>query len=533
MGQLDIPDRELLGAQGELALEDPWYLATEVLVLEDEVPRTSEELQPIYDWMHQPRPERLLKTAKWLRFWSSPRFTAKTYILLVYIFVRIVKNPNIRVIIQGQEKQMAVDSVKLLREWFRLPRVIQLFGSFEDKVGDLGQEEFTVSQRTKAQKDPTIRALGLDVPMQGKRCDIMAWDDLIGETNNNEEGIIKVEKRIAASMALVRPGGEAIYLCTRWNPYDPSTEKFTITGQPGILRQWQMHGNWDAPPPRGYFGAYAQPGDDMVFPHAQPGELLFPGIWSEASIAEAKVTWNHGFFSSQVLNNPIPDEDHYFTEEDIQYFDVYDSEGERSRDLVGCVFFMSVDPASGKPAKRGTIRDDTTFCVLGVKWQDQYPVGYVVEWRGGIWKPDRIQNVFFDLVQKWKPRQIYTETNIGGQYFIDPIRKRGKELGFDYLPIQDIHQTKQGANSGIKPIRIGSMQEHYNYRRIWHARDLKNSKGEDQLLRWTPNGAGHDDWADVLATAWINATARKIGSPPKGRVQNPFAMRKRYASTNL
>ncbi len=500
-----VSDLQLLREQAVLGLEDPFYLSTELLRLEDNVPRTPEELKPIYGWICQPRPETMPKKQRWLRFWSSPRFTAKTYIGLVYVLQKILSDVNIRIIIQAQEKQMAVDSVKLLREWLENPKIVQLYGSFKSE--DWGKEEFTISQRTKPQRDPTVRALGLDVPMQGKRCDFMWWDDLIGESNNTDEGILKVERRVAASMPLIVPGGEALYTCTRWNSYDPSTDGFTVGNQPGILRQWKHHGTWDAPPPRGFFGAYAQAGDDRLFPGCEVGEPLFPGVLSEETIEEMRTTMPYGTFASQILNDPIPDDQRYFSDEDFQYFDPYTLEGEKADILVGAVPFMAVDPASGKPAAQGKPRDETTFAVGFVNWQQNVPSGFLVEWTGGIWKPSKVQDVFFDLVTQWKPRKIFVETNIGGEYFVDPIKKRARELGI-FLPIADFASSLHG--TGKKVARISAMQESYNYRRIWHARKLKNCKGEDQLVRWTPNGAGHDDWPDVLAMWFLQATQKRF-----------------------
>lgn len=535
MAQEAFTDRDILREQAALGMFDPFYLSTELLQLQDDQPRTTGELKPIYDYFNQPRPESLPKGAKWLRFWSSPRFTAKTYIGLVYCLSKILRDRNIAIIIICQEKQMAVDSVKLLREWLLSPKIVQLYGTF--KSDDFGKEEFTIIQRNRSRRDPTVRALGLDVPMQGKRCDFIWPDDLIGEGNNSDEGILKVESRISAAMPLLRPGGEMLYTCTRWNAFDPSTDGYTISGQPGILRLWKQHNAWHCPPTRGFFGAYAKPGDEHVFPGAVPGKPLFPGVLSEDNIKQARQTMNRAEFNSQILNDPLPDDTRYFSSENIQYFSAFDDDGALHPQLVGAIPFMAVDPASGKQGKKGMVRDETTFCLGYVKWERDSPMGFVVEWTGGIWKPDKTMDVFFDLLQRFKPRKIFIETNIGGEYFVDPIRKRARELGMHFLPIEEVHSSLKG--TGKKDARIGAMQEVYSYRRIWHDQKLKLCKGEDQMLRWAPHSAGHDDWIDVLAMWYLLATKKRFEPrDPRGRDVRRMSMlgRKRkpqYPSTGM
>ena len=501
-----VSDHELLRQQAWLGLNDPFYLSTEILHLEDSVPRTPEELRPIYAWICQDRPETLPERQRWLRFWSSPRFTAKTYISAVYILQKILRNRNIAIIVQGQEKAMAMDTVKLVREWLENPKIVQLYG--EMKSDHWLKDELTIFQRDKARRDPTLRALGLDVPMQGKRCDFMLWDDLIGETNSNDEGILKVERRLAASMPLIVPGGEALYICTRWNPYDPSTDGFTIGNQPGILKQWSLGGIWDAPPPRGYFGAYAQVGDEKLFPDAEVGKPLFPGVLSEETIQEMRATMAYGTFASQILNDPIPDEQRHFSAEDFQYFDPFNEDGERHEALVGAVPFMAVDPNQGKTTPASKPRDEATMAVGFIGWTPQLVANlFLVEWIGGHWTVSRFQDMFFSLVTTWKPRKIFLEDNTGGEHIVQPIRNRARELGL-YLPLDPFTSTLQG--SGKKDARIAAMQEPYSYRRVWHARKLKNCKGEDQLVRWMPNSGGHDDYADVLAMLYLRATKKRF-----------------------
>lgn len=534
-----VTDAQLRVEQAILGIQDPYYLSTEILKLEDEgepgkpgINRTPEELIPIYNWICKPRPPEYGPHVKWLRFWSSPRHTAKTYIALVYAFTKILANPNIRIIILAQEKSFAMESARLLKAWMEMPKVIDLYGEFKKPGEWSSDEEFTIIQRTKPLKDPTVRAMGLESPSQGKRCDLAIMDDMIGETNTSDEGIMKVERKISAMHPVIVKGGEALYTCTRWSPYDPSTDGDTVTGSPGLLKQWKTIGTWDAPPPRGYFGCYAQEGDQLIFPNAIPGEPLFPGVLPEASIAHYRQTMKPEEFNSQYLNEPIPDDSRYFSKENLQYFDyrLPDPNGEpgelmKNENLMGAITYMAIDPNSGKKFVKGKKRDDITFCVGGVKWQgtgaaDDIPVGFIYEWCGGLWKPEKVQDTFFEFVRIYKPQRIFVETNIAGEHFLDPLRKQAKQKGIDFLPIEEIHSTLQG--TGKKDSRIEAMQTPYSYQRILHERKLQNCKGETQMLNWKPGGAGHDDWIDVVAMWYLNATKRKHA--PRAKTKGPIQL---------
>lgn len=529
---MEVSDKQLLKTEAEIAMMDPYYMATRVLGVGDgELPRDENELRPIYDWFDKPRPAHLNKLDRWFRFWSAPRFTAKTYILLVYLFCRIIRNPDLCVAYQSQEKNMAMEGGELIKSWFERPEVTRLYGEFKSNRWDV-EKGLVISQRSRSQKDPTFRCLGLDNPLQGKRVDIMAFDDMVGETNNTEEGLKKVEHRFDTSLPLVKPGGEIIKECTRWNPFDMSSSGNTLTDRPGIIRQFELSRDtgkpcmWDCPEPRGFFGAYAVEGDEKFFPHAVPGEPLFPSVLPESVIDEYRSGVDPQVFASQILNEPISAEMRRFDPADFQYFDTY-IDGKLNPLLVGAVPFMAVDPASARHTKSST--DDSTFCVGYIKWQEKTFNVYIVEWRGGRWSTQRVQATFMDLYDKWRPRMIYPEINTGGDWFLDPIRNIAKERGI-YLPIHDVFSSLHG--TGKKVQRIQGIETYYHQRRVYHDTKLKNGKGEMQLLQFTGNeNKGHDDFADVLAHLIHEATKKRWGARESGTRQPPraFGRERRYA----
>lgn len=493
-------DRELLREAAEKALRDPYYFETEVCEVGKGEPDAHPEFQirPVLEWFDKPRDFKKWPQGKrWLRYWSTPRFTAKSVCLTNWCAKKIVEDPNVTILYHAQEKKQAMTSVDMIRTWLELPRIEQLFGSFKNPRR-WGSEQFTVSQRTsKSKRDPTVQACGMDVPITGWHPDIVIWDDLLGETNNTRDGVAKVKARLAASYYVLRPGGIGVWVCTRWGPSDPAAE---------ILEAWKK-GDWDAAGPRGFFGAYAVEGDEAFFPHAEPGKALFPSVWPEEAIEDARRTQPFEWFASQVLNEPIPAEGAYFRLGDFQYFPLYEEDGSLSKTLDGAIPFMAVDPASGKDeVEKG---DETAFVVAFLKWVENRCQVFVVDEVGGRWRPDRVVDTFFRLTEKWRPSQIFIESHTYQGWMMTPIERKRKEMAIGYLPIEEVKRGGRGKDA--KEERIKVLHTPHVYHEVFYAEDLKNCKCVEQLLRFRPNATDHDDYRDALAMLYQEAQTRGYG----------------------
>jgi hypothetical protein len=251
---------------------------------------------------------------------ALPRGTAKTTLVKSYVAWKIINNPNIRVYYTSEEKALSLDITESIADMLTCERVEALYGQQRGETGwQVGKGKYTVLARTKrGLTDPTLMAGGVDVSAQGRHPDLIIADDLQGKTNSTVEGIEKVKEYLRLLWPVLNPGGELIWICTRWDYSDAAAS---------ILKEREDSPTaWDAPEGRGFFGSKAVEGDQKFFPHAEVGEPLFPSILDAEELSRLKQSMNIYTFSCQYDNNPIDSEAAYFKRSDFQYVGEYDPE---------------------------------------------------------------------------------------------------------------------------------------------------------------------------------------------------------------
>jgi predicted phage terminase large subunit-like protein len=353
---------------------------------------------------------------------------------------------------------------------------------------------------------------GVDVSAQGRHPELIIADDLQGLTNSTVEGIEKVKQYLRLLWPVLNPGGELIWICTRWDYADAASS---------ILKERETSpAAWDAPEGRGFFGSKAVAGDETFFPHAKVGEPLFPSILDAEELRRLKLSMNIYDFSCQYDNDPIPSEASYFNSTDFQYVGEYDAENPI---FQGLVFYMAVDPASGVDSvKRG---DDTAIVIVGVKGQKRDRQVYVVDVLGGQWKPSEILHTMFALYDKWRPKSVALETAGSGKMFYAMLKEHMRNELL-YMPVREI--THAGTRES-KADRIAKLEPLYRTHSVFHCTHIKSSKLEEQLLRFKPGGGVHDDYPDALAMACEvirEGQVKRAGEGP-----SMFSRRPRYEST--
>ena len=480
-----VSEADLFEAEAHLGRSDLYYFAKNILRIGEgtALVRPREEIEPITKWLQKPRPEHVGEKGRWKRFLALPRGTAKTTLVQAYSAWRVVKDPNLRVFFTSEEKALSLDSVSHIMDFLTSSRVERYYGKFRGDR-DWRQGKFTVIQRTLPKKEPTMMAGGVDVSSQGRHYDLIIADDLQGLTNNTPEGIAKVKEYLRLLWPILDPGGELIWICTRWDFED-------VAGD--IIKEiYQDRKSWDHMGDRAFFGAYAFLGDEDVFSHAKLGEPLFPSVLPEEELTHLKRTMTPYHFSCQFDNWPIPSQNAYFKFDDFQYVGEYDAD---NAVFQGLTFYMGVDPASGiQGVRKG---DDSAIVVIGVKGDGASRSYYIVDVDGGQWKPKQMLEKLTAIYERWRPRRIALETTGPGKFFYAML-KEWMHTEHVYLPITEV--THAGTME-TKGDRIARLEPLYRSHSVFHVQHIKNSKLETQLLRFMPGGASHDDYPDALAMA--------------------------------
>jgi predicted phage terminase large subunit-like protein len=511
----EVSEADLIEAEAHLGRSDLYYFTQNIIRIGEgsSFVRPREEVEPITQWLQKPWPADLDKKGRWKRFLALPRGTAKTSLVQAYSAWRVVKDPNLAVLFTSEEKALGLDSVAQIMEYLSGPRIESRYGKFKGESG-WQRGKFTVSQRTTPRKEPTMMAGGVDVSSQGRHYDLIIADDLQGLTNNTPEGIAKVKEYLRLLWPILNPGGELIWICTRWDFED-------VAGD--ILHEISQDSNsWDHLGDRGFFGCNAWIGDDDVFPEAKLNTPLFPSILPEDELNRLKQTMSPYHFSCQYENHPLPSTNAYFKLTDFQRVSEYDPDNPI---FQGLTFYMGVDPASGTSGVRKG--DDTAIVVIGVKGDRSQRSIYVVDAVGGQWKPKQMMSTIQVLYEKWRPRRIALETTGPGKFFYAMMQDWMKSE-MVHLPIKEV--THAGTTE-TKADRIARMEPLYRSHSVFHVQNLKSSKLEMQLMRFLPGGATHDDYPDALAMAIEivkdgHLVRRKARTRPSGLTYAP-----RYPST--
>lgn len=504
-----LTTQELLQLDAQEGLDDLYHLNTHILKFGRDLPEVGffqmpeREVAPIGRWLSTPRPPYLRPTDRRKRLLILPRGTTKTSLAQGYVAQRALRDPDIAVLWTSELKALANRTVGDLAERLTTEAVQLRYGTLQgDK--DWTSDHFTLATRAKKRKEPTVMTGGVDVPIQGWHFDLIICDDLQGLSNSTPEGIEKVANYLNLLWPVLNPGGELLWICTRWD-YDDVAAR--------ILKEREKNPDaWETlPVPRGYIGGHAVEGDEEFFRdrdgnvHFSPGEPIFPSVLDEKTMLELRQDPPIGMglynYSCQIENEPLPAEAVTFNPNDFRYVPDWAPSDEFNLDdpadelFRGLDYYMAVDFASGDDEiKYG---DDTTISVIGVEGTDLRKRIFVVESIGGKWKPSETADRMFLLWDRWRPRLVGIETNAMQKTMKWVIEDRMRAKGI-YLPLRELKRSGRQA----KPDEIRKLQPYYVAHAIYHFASLRNSKLEEQLIRFKPGSRIHDDYPDSLAMAF-------------------------------
>ena len=141
-----------------------------------------------------------------------------------YCITRILRDPNIRIMIGSKTQTQAQAFLKEIRTHFEQNEdLLRIFGDWKTSKDNVWSDrEFTVNKRTIIKKEATVTALGASGAVISKHFDIIIGDDLVGlENARTERQRANLKEWFYSSLfPTLEPDGEIHILGTRYNPLD-------------------------------------------------------------------------------------------------------------------------------------------------------------------------------------------------------------------------------------------------------------------------------------------------------------------------
>ena len=153
-----------------------------------------------------------------------------------YCITRILRDPNIRIMIGSKTQTQAEAFLKEVRTHFEQNEdLIRIFGDWKTSKDNVWNDrEFTVNKRSIIKKEATLTALGASGAVISKHFDVIIGDDLVGlENARTEKQRSNLKEWFYSSLfPTLEPDGEIHILGTRYNPLDLYEDLITLREPP-------------------------------------------------------------------------------------------------------------------------------------------------------------------------------------------------------------------------------------------------------------------------------------------------------------
>lgn len=396
-----------------------------------------------------------------------PRGHLKSTLVTVgYSVHQIVHNPNIRILILNATWQMAVDFLTQIKDQLtKNETLLQLYGNLAENASEWSSDRITLHRSNPNVKGPTVWATGIESNLVGSHPDLIIMDDVVNRENTStREQVEKVILRYKDALDLLEPGGQFIIIGTRWSEAD--FYSWILDKENSVKASF-----------------------NVMIRQAYDGQLMtgegFKALWPDKFTMEELQTrlkekgWYE--FSSQYLNNPIPDEAATFKRGDFQR---YDAEDVRGKEMMKA---MLIDPAL-------TVSRESDYTAIVVVGLDKFGALWVLDITRGRWLPTEIIEKIFKLDELWKPNVVAIET-IAFQKALAYSLREASAYNHRYLPVKEIKYHERS-----KEERIKGLQPLYEAKKVYHPRLNKLTPYLEEELAAFPRGR-NDDIVDALSFA--------------------------------
>ena len=386
-----------------------------------------------------------------------PRGSFKSSLVTIsYSIQSIVKNPDIRILVDNEVFGNAVKFVGIIKNVFENNiKFRYLYGDFVPKKaeGKWTESQFTVKKRKKPLKEPTVTAGGIGATQVGMHYDLIIGDDLVSDQNIlTKEQKEKVIAHYKLLFSLLDPDGILIIIGTRW-AYD-DLYGYILENEKSLYSD----------------------GNAIIIEKAirEDNSLFFPKRLTKEFLSDMRITQGEYIFSCQYQNDPVDRDTATFKQEWIKYF---------TDKPDGLYITMTVDPAIGT----GHRADETAFVVCGHNSKGDIFVLQTFNDRIDITKTI---NKIFEYAEFFHPNAIGLEVVAYQKalkyVLVEEMRKRNI-----YLPIVELKtDTRQ-----TKEMRISALAPKFEFGCVYLRKEQTSLI--EQLLKFPYTS--HDDLIDALA----------------------------------
>jgi len=469
---------ELLRAD---SLEDFWVFSRDVVGWKD-----------LYEPLHQPLCYFIQDNKGWKKLVLLPRGHFKSSVVTVgYSLWRIAQDQKVRILIANATFPLASTFLSQIKDHIqRNEQFKTLFGDLYSSADKWSEAAITVKrEESYERKEPTVTAFGIGGNLVSQHYDVVILDDLVNRENiHTPDRIHDVMMFYKDVLDLLEPGGTLIVVGTRWHesdlygwildPENPVHHEFKV------MQRTAVEGDYEI-----------VKGNDGKF-HIEGGELLMPSKFTLEHLEKLINEKGMAEFSSQYMNDPVPQEDAIF-KWDWKY---YEEDDLRDKEVL---HFIACDPAFYDPTTKADL-DYTAFVVVAVDADNNWWIRDIVRER---LQPKEILDMIFELDAFWKPKTFAIESVAYQKILAYMARSMMRERN-QFIPITELKHF--GTHAKSKTDRIQSLEPRYAVGSILHNRNVRHMPTLEMELRRFPR-AKTDDVADALASI------QEIAHPPRVR----------------
>lgn len=397
---------------------------------------------------------------------------------------RILGDRGTRVLIANATYNNACSFLTDIKRHLKFNEKIKMFWGDPLEGAEIwARDKIMLKKPVGSPKEPTVTVMGLEGSLTSQHYDMIIMDDLVNQDFvNTADQIEKTINFYKECLNLLEPGGELIIIGTRWHDRD--------------LYGWIMDSDNNVV---SNFEVFIRKAFEGSLDTDEGFKALFPKKFDRKTLLKLYQQQGPYFFSTQYLNDPIPEENATFIKSWFQYYEPTDLRGATMN------YFTMVDPAI-------SLEKDADFTAIVTISVDIFKNIYIWNIIRKRMPPSELIDCLFKINEQYHPQEIAVEDvayQKALQYYLTEEMNR-RQI---YLPIVQVKPANRS-----KDQRIKGLQPLYANGKIFHSKIVPNMQQlEDELLRF-PRGK-NDDVVDSLSYALdiIYAPKRKVSSKHKNR----------------